>query len=367
MKNYYEVLGIGLWASEEEIKKAHRKLALKFHPDFNQGDSFFEDRFRAVQEAYEVLINPQKRSLYDARLRLFLRPPVQPTYQQAPPTSNSSGNNAQQARSRTEERAYKKPEPDSTFKQTQTTKPKNSSWVKRSIAGLLTFVLNIAIALGSRLLGVALFGGLLFGASKLWDPKKEKVPVSTIADGNLDNTFSNSNDRVPVITAEQRLATEKKRLIAEGWNTRDVSNGLMGSCYNFKPRYGKTKNYLAVSVGNNTSVVIKVMDQITEKCVRYVYVNTNSTYKIKNIPEGVYYLKIAYGSGWMSKVEGGKCIGKFVSNPIYKISDRVLDFNRRYTSNGYEIPSFSLQLDVTTADFQNQFDSQQISEEIFNK
>ncbi|AZZ58125.1 J domain-containing protein [Riemerella anatipestifer] len=68
MKNYYYFLGISEEATSEDIKKAYRKLSLKYHPDKNENDSFFVERFREVQEAYEVLINSSSRSLYNQKL-----------------------------------------------------------------------------------------------------------------------------------------------------------------------------------------------------------------------------------------------------------------------------------------------------------
>jgi len=68
MKNYYEVLGISRNATQEEIKKAYRKLSMKFHPDKNEGDAFFEEMFKKIQEAYEVLSNTSKRHQYNAML-----------------------------------------------------------------------------------------------------------------------------------------------------------------------------------------------------------------------------------------------------------------------------------------------------------
>jgi molecular chaperone DnaJ len=64
-RDYYEVLGISKGAGEEEIKKAYRKQAVKFHPDKNQGDTTAESKFKEIGEAYEVLSDPQKRTIYD--------------------------------------------------------------------------------------------------------------------------------------------------------------------------------------------------------------------------------------------------------------------------------------------------------------
>ena len=64
-RDYYEVLEVTKNASAEEIKKAYRKQALKYHPDRNLGDKDAEDKFKEAAEAYEVLRDPQKKSRYD--------------------------------------------------------------------------------------------------------------------------------------------------------------------------------------------------------------------------------------------------------------------------------------------------------------
>jgi hypothetical protein len=68
INNYYYFLGVAENASDEDIKKAYRKLSLKYHPDKNPGDEFFENRFREIQEAYEMLNDKEKRRIYDDNL-----------------------------------------------------------------------------------------------------------------------------------------------------------------------------------------------------------------------------------------------------------------------------------------------------------
>ena len=62
---YYEVLGVQRTVDDDELKSAFRKLALKWHPDRNRGDASSESRFKEINEAYEILKDPEKRVAYD--------------------------------------------------------------------------------------------------------------------------------------------------------------------------------------------------------------------------------------------------------------------------------------------------------------
>ncbi|MCV4785176.1 DnaJ domain-containing protein, partial [Escherichia coli] len=66
-KDFYDILGVNRDASDDEIKKAYRKLAMKYHPDRNQGDKAkeAEEKFKEAKEAYEILSDPKKRAAYD--------------------------------------------------------------------------------------------------------------------------------------------------------------------------------------------------------------------------------------------------------------------------------------------------------------
>ena len=64
-RDYYEVLGLSKGATDEEIKKAYRRLAKQYHPDMNPGDKVAESKFKEVNEAYDVLGDPDKKAKYD--------------------------------------------------------------------------------------------------------------------------------------------------------------------------------------------------------------------------------------------------------------------------------------------------------------
>src|SRR5256884_2395082 len=64
-RDYYEILTVERSASEEEVKRAYRKLAVKFHPDKNPNDPHAEEKFKELGEAYDVLMDPDKRAAYD--------------------------------------------------------------------------------------------------------------------------------------------------------------------------------------------------------------------------------------------------------------------------------------------------------------
>jgi hypothetical protein len=153
-----------------------------------------------------------------------------------------------------------------------------------------------------------------------------------------------------------------------GWEKSDLTSSGEPECFNLSPKYDEElDNFLRVTVGSNTDVVIKLMKYHTNECIRYVYVRSGDVFHVRNIPEGVYYLKIAYGRDWRQKVIDGQCYGKFMRNAQYERGRETLDFRIRETSDGYQIPSFELSLDVIRTSGGNTFHSNNISESEFNR
>lgn len=201
------------------------------------------------------------------------------------------------------------------------------------------------------------------------EPKKRNYETGELNNSFMDEQITLPTEKsVPIKAVEDPPPmTEKEKLLADGWTENMFSNGEMPACYNFKPRKEDIDNYLLVSVGTGTDVVLKLVNLRTNVCIRYVYIKGGSKYYIRGIPEDKYYVKIAYGRDWMSKVEGDRCIGKFTKNALYEKGEDILDYNFIQEYNGYSVPSYSLQLDVISTDIQNAFDSHNISEDEFNK
>lgn len=170
---------------------------------------------------------------------------------------------------------------------------------------------------------------------------------NSISSSNNNNTYTPPDPPKPV------------------YNFPDIANGNITGCSNIHSRYNKNlSNKLIISCGSNADVAVKMIDYATEKSIRYVYIHKNSTYTIWNIPEGKYYLKIAYGDDWGVKEGESNCEGRFTKNTLYKKGDETLDYNLVYDNDGgYQIPSFSLRLNVifTTNDNSDKFSTDNIT------
>lgn len=447
MKDYYKLLNIDYISSTEEIKRAYRKLAIKYHPDKNQGDKMFEEKFKEITEAYEVLNEPAKRREYDAQYKQYYNRETRNKSAQneevTPSTFlsifvdiknkislNIDAINKQGLYSTLDEILS---DINIKFLVTRNEVNINSQIIDNVLFCCLFLNASNSLAIRAKLfvlannnqhlnqkisnynsnsnnnnsnsqrtssnnnnkkyvphttsndssnIGCIIFIIIcVFAAIVIANGDKNKStdysPSSSQENGDLNNEFildttatQNGTTVYPEskqLSSEEMLEQEKKNLIKEGWTETEIENGQLPKCYNFIPKRGKINNKLEVSVGGGTDVAIKVMNVETERCVRYVFINSRTTYEITNIPEGIYYLKIAYGKDWYSKIENGQCVGKFLRNALYEKGSEIMDFNVQRTYEGYSIPSFQLQLDVISSNSQNTFNSQNISENEFNQ
>lgn len=164
------------------------------------------------------------------------------------------------------------------------------------------------------------------------------------------------------------------------WQKKNYPTGKTPDCENITPKYNyELDNYLKINVSYSTDVVIKLMqiNNYEDECIRIVYIRGGENYSIKNIPEGKYYLKIAYGKDYRSKIINNECYVKFVKNAQYEKGTQILDYNKikepdsKIGNSNYEnwsVPSYELLLDVIIGNNKDsRFKKSEISEREFNK
>lgn len=168
-------------------------------------------------------------------------------------------------------------------------------------------------------------------------------------------------------TQNKDLASEptqhQQQMLERGW-TLETPDEDMSENYGIKPIYGIQDNYFDITIGNGCNVAVKIMDCHTNKCIRYVYVAENSTTTVQEIPQGIYYLKLAYGYDWMSFGENGEKTGKFTRIVSYERSQDTFDFGMK---NSTEERNFSLEINVVDSKLENNFLTTPINEEEFLK
>ncbi|MDE3236438.1 MAG: hypothetical protein KGO81_10825 [Bacteroidota bacterium] len=153
------------------------------------------------------------------------------------------------------------------------------------------------------------------------------------------------------------------------YNKVTMPNGNISSCSGITPKYDKNISTRLIITAELTDVAVKLYDYETDRCIRYVFVNDGSTYTMKNIPEGRYYLKIAYGNDWEVKEGDPICKGRFATHSSFKKDLSVYDFNKTYYDDGrVSVPYYTLKLyrTYTTNTYDDNSAGSSISESDFN-
>lgn len=174
----------------------------------------------------------------------------------------------------------------------------------------------------------------------------------------------NNNSRSDQTQQDSTLSSTQRSLLEEGWYVpKTTPSGELPREYGVKNKYGQQDNYFDIEIGNGCDVAIKIVDAATDKCIRYVFVPENSSANIQMIPQGKYYLKLAYGKDWMEYDNGdGTITGKFTSNVTYDRSVDIFDFGKKNSSN---VVNYLLQINVVDSQLQNSFGTVEISEAEF--
>lgn len=151
--------------------------------------------------------------------------------------------------------------------------------------------------------------------------------------------------QVTIIKKEESAATF---VPDQEWTALTLANGEIKNCFKIDQLYDEEMdNFLRIVVSEATDVIVKLMNFYTGKCIRAVFIQGGTTFSIEHIPEGQYFLKIAYGNAPGQLMENGQCKIRFQKNVIYEKGEEILNYNLSRTDNGYQMPSYELFLDVT--------------------
>jgi hypothetical protein len=150
---------------------------------------------------------------------------------------------------------------------------------------------------------------------------------------------------------KESLSDFQAQLIEDGWALPRVQpEGELPKAYGVKSKYGLQDNYFDIKIGPGCNVAIKIMDAQSDKCIRYVYVPENTSITINQVPQGMYYLKLAYGQDWMEHIDGNQIVGKFTRNVVYEKSVDVFDFGKK---NSDQLVNYTLSIKVSSINYKN--------------
>jgi hypothetical protein len=166
------------------------------------------------------------------------------------------------------------------------------------------------------------------------------------------------------------LAKFLKKRSSDGWISTKYESGATLTCDGDAAEYDfNLDNHLRVTTNTDSDLVLKLMKKQANgsRCIRTVYIESNDFILIKNIPEGKYYLKLAYGKDWRQKKMGEKCEGRFIENATYELGKQQLNYKIVQLSNRIDIPSYALVLGNKAKEgVEATFNTNQISEVEFN-
>jgi len=214
-------------------------------------------------------------------------------------------------------------------------------------------------------------------------PSSNSSVVGKLKQGDMVTLLSASDDKWWWVKKDLNIGYVSSEFLKgdylSGWEKKNYTSGTTPECENVTPQHDfNLNNYLKINVGSSTDVVVKLMKigAYGDECIRIVYIRGGDSYEIKNIAEGKYYVKLAFGKDYRKKIINNQCQVKFMSNPLYEKGEDILDYNKVNKpdeiigDNVYKrwsVPSYTLNLDVISSFRNNTFDSNKISEKEFNQ
>lgn len=365
MKNFYQILGISSDATNEEIKTAYRKLAKKFHPDKNEGDKYFEERFKEIQLAYDTLSDNYLRNQYDKKLSDFFQRASStyqnPTneYKDASHTETYTTDTAKQNRSHSQkerEKSQKNKKKLSNILKKFFSSKSNIFWIIILSLPIVAYFVNswvgvisivgiyfcILMFLGTIDDKEKTFGGCLMGF--IGAPVLAIYIIVQIFNfffsdkfslENIDNISSVDSTAIPVdsiVTTNADYSKygidstetniEEQRPIT--YASLENGESPLTSCFG-SPKFAGSA-YITFKNSNETDAIVCLVNYSTDKTIRNEYIKAGSDYTMKRIPSGTYFLKVYYGNDWNAEKSnfcGSK--GGFNFDESFSKSDGIND------------------------------------------
>ncbi|MCG8883930.1 DnaJ domain-containing protein [Tenacibaculum finnmarkense] len=367
MKNYYQILGLKNNASQEEIKKAYKKLALKFHPDKNNGDTFFEQMFREIKDAYDVLSNPRSKGEFDIKLNNI----TNRTYRNTEP-NNYRGNQYKR-------KSYQEQPKNKSRNKTEKVNYKLhiilfsiigitiSYFINGYTAVIILILMGVSIyyfiyslkkdnftikSFGSLLLfGILAYNSLTFIRDRQKESHKKIEKINTISNYKKKNkpkqnevVKSNKTKKFEIkdwMDEETKKSVREMNELSEKWESDEYKvlfkkpskfrgNQLRNGASPLNACFGKgiySQNaWLKFDNSNKSDAIVCLVRYYDKKTIRNEYIKAGAEFEMSKIPSGTYYIKVYYGNDWNPNKKNFCGInGAFERNVSFSKSDKIGD------------------------------------------
>lgn len=165
-----------------------------------------------------------------------------------------------------------------------------------------------------------------------------------------------ADERTSILSAQQEI------LLQQGWSQDRPDGGDLDAHYGIEPIYGVQDNYFDICIGKGCCVAVKIVNAETKQPIRYVYIPEGETVTVSQIPQGLYFLKLAYGNDWMELDEDSIKCGRFTRDVSYEKSASTYDFGKK---NSQSFVNYTLEINVVNGDTDHEFKTVPITEEEF--